>query len=86
MQLESNSSRRIQFIFAYLLESKLMVTLGISQNGYTNSTEIIDLNEFSNSGYSGNYLEPFPKTLDLPVAGFLNNTTPLVCGNLILKY
>jgi hypothetical protein len=83
MQLESNSSRRIQFIFAYLLESKLMVTLGISQNGYTNSTEIIDLND---SGYSGNYLEPFPKTLDLPVAGFLDKATPLVCGNLILKY
>jgi hypothetical protein len=60
----------------------LLVAAGISNEGYTNTSEIIDLKK--------NYdLWNEPKQLltmlDTPLAGYLDESTSLLCGISILK-
>ncbi len=79
----------------------LLVAAGISDEGYTNTTEIIDLKHnpeswktesqkdrtterqimgFKKTLDSLNDLKQLPTILDTPLAGFLDESTPLVCG------
>ena len=60
----------------------LLVAAGISNEGYTNTSEIIDLKK----NYDlWNEPKQLPTMLDTPFAGYLDESTPLLCGILILK-
>ncbi len=84
----------------------LLVAAGISDEGYTNTSEIIDLKKTFDSwktesqeyrkteiqivDLKKNYdlwNEPkqLPTMLDTPLAGYLDESTPLLCGISILK-
>jgi hypothetical protein len=58
-------------------DSKLLVAAGISNEGYTNTFELIDIKQSSEAWMGINQL---PKTMDTPMAGYLNSSIPLVCG------
>ncbi len=79
----------------------LLVAAGISNDGYTNTSEIIDLKENSDlwktesqkyrkterqkidlkKNYdSWNEPKQLPTMLDTPLAGYLDESTPLLCG------
>jgi hypothetical protein len=55
-----------------------LVAAGISDEGYTNTTEIIDLEQWSDS-WTG--LRELPIMMDTPLAGYLDYKVPFVCGN-----
>ncbi len=60
----------------------LLVGAGISNEGFTNTSEIIDLKK----NYDlWNEPKQLPAMLDTPLAGYLEKSTPLLCGILILK-
>jgi hypothetical protein len=60
----------------------LLVAAGISNEGYTNTSEIIDLKK----NYDlWNEPKQLPTMLDTPLAGYLDESTPLLCGISILK-
>jgi hypothetical protein len=84
----------------------LLVAAGISDEGYTNTSEIIDLKKtfdsrktesqkyrkterqiigLKKSYDSWNDPKQLPTMLDTPLAGYLDESTPLVCGISILK-
>jgi hypothetical protein len=54
-----------------------LVAAGISDEGYTNTSEIIDLKKNSDLW---NDPKQLPTMLDTPLAGYLDESTPLVCG------
>jgi hypothetical protein len=56
---------------------KLLVAAGISDEGFTTTSEIIDLEQ---SSQTWNDLGPLPTVMDSPRAGYLNSSFPLVCG------
>ncbi len=79
----------------------LLVAAGISNDGYTNTSEIIDLKKNSDlrktesqkyrkterqkidlkKNYdSWNEPKQLPTMLDTPLAGYLDESTPLLCG------
>jgi hypothetical protein len=59
-----------------------LVAAGISDEGYTNTSEIIDLKK----NYDlWNEPKQLPTMLDTPLAGYLDESTPLLCGISILK-
>ena len=65
-----------------MAESVLLVAAGISNEGYTNTSEIIDLKK----NYDlWNEPKQLPTMLDTPLAGYLDEKTPLLCGISILK-
>ncbi len=64
----------------YFVDFKLLVTAGISGEGYTNTSEIIDLKQ-SSSALMG--LKQLPTMMDTPLAGYDSSSRPIVCGNLI---
>jgi hypothetical protein len=60
----------------------LLVAAGISDEGYTNTSEIIDLKK----NYDlWNEPKQLPTMLDTPLAGYLDESTPFICGISILK-
>jgi hypothetical protein len=60
----------------------LLVAAGISNEGYTNTSEIIDLKK----NYDlWNEPTQLPTMLETPLAGYLDESTPLLCGISILK-
>ena len=59
--------------------SALLIGVGISNDGLTQTMEVFDLN---NSNGSSKFFKEFPVKLDSPVSGFLFGETPIVCGNL----
>ena len=60
----------------------LLVAAGISNDGYTNTSEIIDLKK----NYDlWNEPKQLPTMLETPLAGYLDESTPLLCGISILK-
>jgi hypothetical protein len=60
----------------------LLVAAGISNEGFTNTSEIIDLKK----NYDlWNKPKQLPIMLDTPLAGYLDESTPLLCGISILK-
>ena len=61
---------------------KLLVVGGISNEGFTNTSEIFDLKQSSESWDDFNEL---PTMMDTPMVGYLNPKIPLVCGKFILK-
>ncbi len=84
----------------------LLVAAGISDEGYTNTSEIIDPKKNSDSektesqkyrkterqvvDLKKNYdlwndPKQLPTMLDTPLAGYLDESTPLLCGISILK-
>ncbi len=76
----------------------LLVAAGISDEGYTNTSEIIDLKKNSDSWKTERQVIDLmqnsdlwnkPKQLltmlDTPLAGYLDERTPLLCGISILK-
>jgi hypothetical protein len=84
----------------------LLVAAGISNEGYTNTSEIIDRKKNSDSGKTEsqkyrkterqivdlkknydlwNDPKQLPTMLDTPLAGYLDEKTPLLCGMSILK-
>ncbi len=84
-----------------------MVAAGISDEGYTNTSEIIDLKKNSDlwktesqkyrrterqivdlNKNSDLWNDPkqLPTMLDTPLAGYLDESTPLLCGMSILKF
>ncbi len=60
----------------------LLVAAGISNEGYTNTSEIIDLKKYYDLW---NEPKQLPTLLDTPLAGYLDESTPLLCGMSILK-
>jgi hypothetical protein len=83
-----------------------LVAAGISNEGYTNTSEIIDLKKNFDSWKTESHKyrkterqlvdlkknydlwndpKQLPTMLDTPLAGYLDGSTPLVCGILILK-
>ncbi len=60
----------------------LLVAAGISNEGYTNTSEIIDLKQNSDLW---NDPKQLPTMLDTPLAGYLDESIPLLCGISILK-
>jgi hypothetical protein len=58
-----------------------LVAAGISNEGYTNTSEIIDLKKNSDLWNEPKLL---PTMLDTPLAGYLDEI-PLICGISILK-
>jgi hypothetical protein len=60
----------------------LLVAVGISNEGYTNASEIIDLKKNPDLW---NDPKQLPTMLDTPLAGYLDESTPLLCGISILK-
>jgi hypothetical protein len=83
-----------------------LVAAGISNEGYTNTSEIIDLKhnpdlrktesqkyrkterqiiDLNKNNDLWNDLKQLPTMLDTPLAGYLDESTPLVCGISILK-
>jgi hypothetical protein len=56
---------------------KLLVAAGISNEGYTTTSEIIEL-EYSSETW--NDLKPLSTMMDTPMAGYLNSSIPLICG------
>jgi hypothetical protein len=61
----------------FFTDFKLLVAAGISNEGYTTTSEIIDLDQ---SSATRNDLKPVPTKMDTPMAGYLNSSIPLVCG------
>jgi hypothetical protein len=59
-----------------------MVSLGVSTNGYTKSTELINLHDSSARQQYFNWKDflDFPKHLDLPMASINSRGSPFVCG------
>ena len=64
----------------HFADSKLLVSAGISDEGYTNTSEIIDLKQSSDAWIS---LKELPTMLDTPLAGYDSSSIPIVCGNKI---
>ncbi len=83
-----------------------MVAAGISDEGYTNTSEIIDLKHNPDLGQtesqkyrkterqiielkknydSWNDPKQLPTMLDTPLAGYLDESIPLLCGMSVLK-
>ncbi len=83
-----------------------MVAAGISDEGYTNTSEIIDLKktfdswntesqkyrkterqvvDLKHNSDMWNDPKQLPTMLDTPLAGYLDGSTPLVCGMSVLK-
>jgi hypothetical protein len=83
-----------------------LVAAGISDEGYTNTSEIIDLKKNSDSWKTENqkyrrterqtvdlnknsdlWNDPkqLPTMLDTPLAGYLDESTPFICGISILE-
>ncbi len=60
----------------------LLVAAGISNEGYTNTSEIIDLKKNPDLW---NDPKQLPTMLNTPLAGYLDESTPLLCGISILK-
>jgi hypothetical protein len=60
----------------------LLVAAGISDEGYTNTSEIIDLKKNPDLW---NDPKQLPTMLDTPLAGYLDESTPLLCGMSIFK-
>jgi hypothetical protein len=60
----------------------LLVAAGISNEGYTNTSEIIDLKQNSDLW---NDPKQLPTMLDTPLAGYLDESAPIICGISILK-
>jgi hypothetical protein len=60
----------------------LLVAAGISNEGYTNTSEIIDLKK---NYYLWNEPKQLPTMLDTPLAGYLDESTPLLRGISNLK-
>ncbi len=58
---------------------KLLVVGGISNEGFTNTSEIFDLEQ------SWDEFNELPTMMDTPMVGYLNPKIPLVCGKFILK-
>jgi hypothetical protein len=59
-----------------------LVAAGISNEGYTNTSEIIDLKKNPDLW---NDPKQLPTMMDTPLAGYLDESTPLLCGMSILK-
>jgi hypothetical protein len=57
---------------------KLLVASGISNEGYTKTTEVIDPKEESSDSW--NHLKQLPTKLDTPVSGYLSPDIPVICG------
>ncbi len=72
--LQKNLHNRNCEIFT---DFKLLVAAGISEEGYTNTSEIIDLSQPSELW---NDMQQLPTMMDTPVTGFLNQSIPIVCG------
>jgi hypothetical protein len=64
----------------YFSDFKLLVAAGISNEGYTDTSEIIDLDQSSGSW---NDFQQLPTMMDTPIAGYLNGSIPVVCGKFI---
>jgi hypothetical protein len=60
----------------------LLVAAGISDEGYTNTSEIIDLKKNPDLW---NDPKQLPTMMDTPLAGYLDESTPLLCGMSIFK-
>ena len=60
----------------------LLVAAGISNEGYTNTSEIIDLKKNYDLWNDPKQLSTM---LDTPLAGYLDEKTPLLCGMSIWK-
>jgi hypothetical protein len=60
----------------------LLVAAGISNEGYTDTSEVIDLEKPSGSW---NDFQQLPTMLDTPLAGYLDGSIPIVCGKFILS-
>jgi hypothetical protein len=54
-----------------------LIAAGISSEGYTNTSEIIDLEQSSDLW---NEVKQLPTMVDTPMAGLLNQRTPIMCG------
>ncbi len=63
--------------FLHFAEFKLLIAAGISNESYTNTSEIIDLEQSSDLW---NEVKQFPIMVDTPMAGLLNQRTPIMCG------
>jgi hypothetical protein len=77
----------------------LLVAAGISNEGYTNTSEIIDLKhnpdlrktesqklvDLKKNYDLWNEPKQLPAILDTPLAGYLDGSTSLLCGMSILK-
>ncbi len=71
-----------KYKFLNVAESLLLVAAGISDEGYTNTSEIIDLKK----NYDlWNEPKQLPTMLDTPLAGYLDESTPLLRGISNLK-
>jgi hypothetical protein len=57
------------------------VAAGISNEGYLNTSEVIDLKQSTEAWKDLNQL---PTKLDNPLAGYTNSSIPIVCGKYIL--
>ena len=81
-----------------MAESVLLVAAGISNEGYTNTSEIIDLKKNYDSEKTERQIidlkknpdlwndpKQLPTMLDKPLAGYLDESTPLLCGMSIFK-
>jgi hypothetical protein len=66
----------------YFSDFKLLVAAGISNEGYTDTSEIIDLEKPSGALID---FQQLPTMLDTPLAGYLDGSIPLVCGKSILS-
>ncbi len=66
----------------YFSDFKLLVAAGISNEGYTDTSEIIDLQQSSGSWSD---FQQLPTMMDTPLAGYLDGSIPLVCGKFILS-
>jgi hypothetical protein len=53
------------------------VAAGISDEGYLNTSEVIDLKQSTEAWKDLNQL---PTKLDNPLAGYTNSSIPIVCG------
>jgi hypothetical protein len=60
------------------LDYKLLVAAGISNEGYTKTTEVIDPK--GEPSDSWNDLKQLPKRQDTPVSGYLSPDIPVICG------
>jgi hypothetical protein len=58
----------------------LLIGTGVSNEGLTQTSEMIYLND---SNISSKNFERFPVKLDSPVAGLISGETPIICGDLI---